>query len=118
MLKTVECSRGNKTKGLAITYRAGGKNKFGTCPLSCKLNASGKGCKPQEVDKEYLDVIWNSKPKDGEAFIYTHFDPKVWFKDFTQEERNNFGEARKPGQKKELRLCAARKKQTRTKFRA
>ena len=90
MLKTVEYSRGKKTKGLAITYRAGGKNKFGTCPLSCKLNASGKGCKPQEVDKEYLDVIWNSKPKDGEAFIYTHFDPKVWFKDFTQEERNNF----------------------------
>ena len=27
MLKTVESSRGKKTKGLAITYRSGTKNK-------------------------------------------------------------------------------------------
>jgi len=80
MLKTVESSRGKKTKGLAITYRSGTKNKFGTCPLSCKLNASGKGCEQIQIDHDYLDALAESKPENGEAFTYTHFNPYFWFK--------------------------------------
>jgi len=94
MLKTVERSRGKKTKGLAITYRSGTKNKFGTCPLSCKLNASGKGCKPNQVDQEYLQAVKESKPRDGQAFTYTHFNPLHWANIFTshktKEERDKY----------------------------
>ena len=85
MLKTVERSRGKKTKGMAITYRSGTKNKFGTCPLSCKLNASGKGCKSNQIDHEYLRAVLESKPKDGEAFTYTHFSPWYWANMFLPE---------------------------------
>ena len=94
MLKTVERSRGKKTKGLAITYRSGTKNKFGTCPLSCKLNASGKGCKPNQVDQEYLQAVKESKPRDGQSFTYTHFNPLYWANIFTshktKEERDKY----------------------------
>ena len=53
MLKTVETSRAQKTKGLAVTYRAGSQEKFGTCPTSCELNPSG--CGASKVDQEYLE---------------------------------------------------------------
>ena len=53
MLKTVETSRAQKTKGLAVTYRAGSQEKFGTCPASCELNPSG--CGASKVDQEYLE---------------------------------------------------------------
>ena len=36
-----EFSTGKKTKGLAVTYRAGVNDKFVTCPADCKLNPSG-----------------------------------------------------------------------------
>ena len=76
MLKTVETSRAQKTKGLAVTYRAGSQEKFGTCPASCELNPSG--CGASDVDLEYLDALSNAVPTKGIAFTYSHFAPKYW----------------------------------------
>ena len=69
MLKTVEISRAKKTKGIAVTYRAGKNDMFGTCPRTCNLNDSGKGA--SEIDQEYLNALLNAKPKKGLSFIYT-----------------------------------------------
>ena len=79
MLKTVETSRANKTGGIAVTYRAGAKNKYGTCPKSCELNNSGNGCNAGQLDFEYLDALLKSKPRKGFSFTYSHFDPLYWF---------------------------------------
>ena len=78
MLKTVETSRAQKTKGLAVTYRAGSQEKFGTCPASCELNPSG--CGASKVDQEYLNALSLAVPTKGVAFTYSHFAPIHWFK--------------------------------------
>ena len=77
-----ELSTGKKTKGLAITYRAGVDDKFGTCPANCQLNPSGRGCEDKEVDYESLNVLYNSVPAGGFAFTFSHFNPIAWFKDY------------------------------------
>tara|TARA_R100001086_G_scaffold239285_1_gene164592 strand:+ start:1646 stop:2377 length:732 start_codon:yes stop_codon:yes gene_type:complete len=76
MLKTVEISRAKKTKGIAVTYRAGKNNMFGTCPSTCKLNDSGKGT--SKIDQEYLDALLDAVPRKGVAFTYTHFHWIDW----------------------------------------
>ena len=78
MLKTVELSTAKKTSGCAVTYRAGAADKFDTCPASCKLNPSGRGCGAGEIDHDYLDAVLNAKPKRGFSFGYSHFDPLFW----------------------------------------
>ena len=76
MLRTVETSRAKKTKGIAVTYRAGRGDKFGTCPPSCALNDSGNGA--SEIDWQYFDALLNAVPRKGVAFTYTHFDWDLW----------------------------------------
>ena len=78
MLKTVETSRAQKTKGLAVTYRAGSQEKFGTCPASCELNPSG--CGASKIDQEYLNALSLAVPTKGVAFTYSHFSPVHWIK--------------------------------------
>ena len=78
MLKTVKNSTANKTAGLAVTYRAGNGEKFGTCPADCKLNDSGRGCGAGQIDFEYLDAVLDAKPRRGESFTYSHFHPLYW----------------------------------------
>ena len=78
MLRTVETSRAKKTKGIAVTYRAGRGDKFGTCPPSCSLNDSGKGAK--EIDWPYFDALLDAVPRKGVSFTYTHFDWRDWFR--------------------------------------
>ena len=78
MLKTVETSRAQKTKGLAVTYRAGEKEKFGTCPATCELNPSG--CGSSKIDLEYLDALSDAVPAKGISFTYSHFLPLHWMK--------------------------------------
>ena len=78
MLKTVKNSTANKTSGLAVTYRAGNGEKFGTCPTDCKLNDSGRGCKSDQIDFEYLEAVLDAKPRRGESFTYSHFHPLYW----------------------------------------
>ena len=76
MLKTVEMSRATKTAGIAVTYRAGTGEKYGTCPASCKMNCSGKGA--EQIDAEYLDALLDAMPRKGVSFTYSHFDWKLW----------------------------------------
>ena len=76
MLKTVEISRSVKTKGCAVTYRAGKKNKFDTCPTTCALN--GSGCGTDKIDNDYLEAVLDSKPERGHSMTYTHFNPIYW----------------------------------------
>ena len=76
-----EFSTGKKTKGLAVTYRAGINDKFGTCPADCKLNPSGRGCSATAIDYEYLNAVYDSVPRGGFAFTFSHFNPIKWFKD-------------------------------------
>ena len=76
MLKTVEMSRATKTKGVAVTYRAGSGEKYATCPADCKMNCSGKGA--QKLDAEYLDALLDAVPRKGVSFTYSHFDPNVY----------------------------------------
>ena len=76
MLKTVEYSRSKKTRGVAVTYRAGNKNKYGTCPTDCSMNNSGTGSK--EIDAVYLDALLDAVPAQGKAWTYSHFDPHVF----------------------------------------
>jgi hypothetical protein len=76
MLKTVEISRAKKTKGIAVTYRAGTKNKYGTCPIDCKMNCSGTGTK--SIDWEYFDALLDAVPSKGVSFTYSHFDWNLW----------------------------------------
>lgn len=78
MLKTVELSTAKKTNGCAVTYRAGAANKFDTCPASCKLNPSGRGCGDMQIDYDYLDAVLDAKPKRGHSFGYSHFYPMYW----------------------------------------
>ena len=75
MLQTVEVSRAQKTRGIAITYRAGSGDMFGTCPAACDLNPTKTGT--QTVDAEYLDALLHAVPKRGVSFTYSHFDPHV-----------------------------------------
>jgi len=76
MIRTVEMSRAKKTAGIAVTYRAGQNDMFGTCPAACNLNDSGNGA--ENVDKEYLDALLNAKPTKGFSFTYSHFHWEKW----------------------------------------
>ena len=78
MLQTVETSTAKKTRGCAVTYRAGAGEKFGTCPKTCELNPSNQGCKLDQIDYEYLDALLDAKPRHGFSFTYSHFNPVFW----------------------------------------
>jgi|TARA_R110002051_G_scaffold181071_7_gene250562 hypothetical protein len=73
MIKTVVNSRSSKTAGCDITYRAGVRDVFATCPDTCSLkpaNSTGTG----EIDHEYLRAMRAAVPRGGIAFGYSHFD--------------------------------------------
>ena len=76
MLKTVAMSSSSKTKGCAVTYRAAGASKFGTCPAACPFNPSGNGT--STVDEHYLEAVLNAVPRAGFSMTYTHFPPEQW----------------------------------------
>ena len=76
MLKTVELSRAEKTKGIAVTYRAGDGEKYATCPADCKMNCSGKGA--EKIDVDYLDALLDAVPRKGVSFTYSHFPWHKW----------------------------------------
>lgn len=73
MLKTVAVSSNAKTGPIAVTYRAGSRETFGTCPKSCALHPSpDKGT--DAVDAEYLDALLDAVPVGGKSWTYSHFD--------------------------------------------
>lgn len=72
MLKTVAVSSNKKTGPIAVTYRSGAVDVYGTCPTSCKLNPNPAAGTCQ-VDAEYLQAVYESVPRNGVAWAYSHF---------------------------------------------
>jgi len=72
MLKTVKQSANKKTGPIAVTYRAGQHNVFGTCPKTCALNPQGAHA-ADLIDLEYLAAVRRAVPRDGQAWTYSHF---------------------------------------------
>lgn len=75
MIKTTAQSHNKKTGGVAVTTRAGAGNEYGTCPVDCKFNDSGKGSK---IDYVYLKALINAVPKRGIGFTFSHFPIDQW----------------------------------------
>lgn len=73
MLKTVAVSANGKTGPIAVTYRSGQHEVYGTCPKSCRLNPRGEHA-TSLVDREYLQAVYDAVPRDGIAWTYSHFD--------------------------------------------
>lgn len=72
MLNTVRVSSNKKTGPIAVTYRAGVTDMFGSCPKTCGLMpCSAKGT--SVVDLEYLEAVENAVPRNGVAWTYSHF---------------------------------------------
>lgn len=76
MLKTVKVSTNRKTGPIAVTYRSGEHNVFGTCPKTCALNPAGEHS-AELVDSPYLAAIVDSVPRGGLAWTYSHFALKL-----------------------------------------
>lgn len=72
MLKTVKFSSNKKTGPIAVTYRAGATNVYGTCPTSCPLNPKPQAAS-RELDARYLDAVRRAVPRRGMAWTYSHF---------------------------------------------
>ena len=72
MLKTVAISANKKTGPIAVTYRAGCENTFGTCPNTCALNPNKHAAAPI-VDVEYMQAVKKAVPRNGIAWTYSHF---------------------------------------------
>jgi len=72
MLKTVAVSSNKKTGPIAVTYRAGVHETYGTCPKTCGLNpAPDTGA--DKIDHDYLNALLNAVPRNGVAWTYSHF---------------------------------------------
>ena len=72
MLNTVRVSSNKKTGPIAVTYRAGVTDMFGSCPKTCGLMpCSAKGT--DRVDLEYMQAVENAVPRNGVAWTYSHF---------------------------------------------
>ena len=76
-LLTNNFSTSIKTRGCAITYRAGHTgNQYKTCPTSCPLNPTKSGSR--KIDIEYTKTVAGAVPRSGVAWLYTHFKPELW----------------------------------------
>ena len=76
MLKTVKNSANKKTGPIAVTYRAGGHNVFGTCPKTCALNPQGDHA-ADLIDADYLAALRQAVPRGGQAWTYSHFPAEL-----------------------------------------
>jgi hypothetical protein len=76
MLKTVEVSGNGKTGPIAVTYRSGEHNVFGTCPKTCALNPQGDHA-ADLIDDQYLAAVRQAVPRNGQAWTYSHFPAEL-----------------------------------------
>lgn len=72
MLKTVAKSGNRKTGAIAVTYRSGEHQTYGTCPKSCSLHPKSETGTDQ-LDAEYLAAVYDAVPRRGIAWTYSHF---------------------------------------------
>lgn len=73
MLNTVKISSNKKTGPIAVTYRSGVNDVYGTCPMTCGLkpcSATGSAA----LDEEYLEALGEAVPRNGKAWTYSHFE--------------------------------------------
>lgn len=75
MLKTVAVSANKKTGPIAVTYRSGEHETYGTCPKTCGLHPKSETGTTQ-IDQEYLSAVVDAVPRGGKAWTYSHFDAK------------------------------------------
>ncbi len=76
MLKTVAVSSNRKTGPIAVTYRSGEHETYGTCPKTCKLHPKSE-TGAETVDPDYLQAMLESVPPRGIAWTYSHFHHRV-----------------------------------------
>ena len=72
MLKTVAITANRKTGPIAVTYRSGTHETYGTCPKSCSLHPKSETGADQ-IDQEYMEALLNAVPRQGIAWTYSHF---------------------------------------------
>ena len=72
MLKTVANSGNRKTGPIAVTYRSGVHETYGTCPRSCQLHPKSE-TGTADIDAEYLQALLKAVPRRGVAWTYSHF---------------------------------------------
>ena len=72
MLKTVAITANSKTGPIAVTYRSGEHQTYGTCPKSCALHPKSETGTDQ-IDPEYMAALVDAVPRDGIAWTYSHF---------------------------------------------
>lgn len=76
MLKTVQISSNRKTGPIAVTYRSGVHETYGTCPKTCGLHPKNE-TGATAVDVEYLHALSDAVPRNGQAWTYSHFPADV-----------------------------------------
>ena len=72
MLKTVPISGNRKTGPIAVTYRSGEHQTYGTCPKTCGLHPKSE-TGANNIDSEYLRALSDAVPRNGQAWTYSHF---------------------------------------------
>lgn len=72
MLKTVTQTANRKTGPIAVTYRSGQHETYGSCPKSCKLHPKSETGADQ-IDRDYLEALLGAVPRRGIAWTYSHF---------------------------------------------
>jgi hypothetical protein len=72
MLKTVAVSANKKTGPIAVTYRSGEHQTYGTCPKTCGLHPKSE-TGTEQIDSEYLRALSDAVPRGGQAWTYSHF---------------------------------------------
>lgn len=72
MLKTVAITANRKTGPIAVTYRSGTHETYGTCPKSCALHPKSETGSDQ-LDAEYMAALLDAVPRRGIAWTYSHF---------------------------------------------
>lgn len=72
MLKTIAITANRKTGPIAVTYRSGEHETYGTCPKTCQLHPKSE-TGTELVDTEYLAALSNAVPRGGIAWTYSHF---------------------------------------------
>jgi len=72
MLRTVPVSGNRKTGPIAVTYRSGTHETYGTCPRTCGLHPKSE-TGAATVDAEYLAALVDAVPPGGQAWTYSHF---------------------------------------------
>jgi len=72
MLKTVAVTANRKTGPIAVTYRSGTHETYGTCPKSCALHPKSE-TGSNDLDTEYMAALLAAVPRGGIAWTYSHF---------------------------------------------